>query len=56
MRGHPGLTQRLSNLPYTDAGGPDKKEEEDGTHAGTDVGVAIISVLVQPLGGNASRC
>lgn len=51
MGGHPDLILRLSHFPYTDAGQPDKKEEEagtseDDTHAGTDVSVAaIISVI-----------
>lgn len=62
MRGHPYLNRRLSHFPYTDAGQPDKKEEEDGTskdgtHATMDVGVlAIICILVQPLGSNPNRC
>lgn len=56
MREHPGFNQRLSHFPDTDAGQPDKKEEEDGTHAGTDVGViAVISILVQPLGSTSHR-
>lgn len=58
MRRHPDLNRRLSHFPYTDAGQPDKKEEEDGTrkddtHAGTDVGV---SILVHPLSSNPNRC
>lgn len=61
MRGHPDLNRRLFHFPYTDAGQPNKKEEEDVTskddrHAGTDVGVvAIISILVQPLSSNPNR-
>lgn len=56
------MNQIFSHSPFTDAGQPDKKEEDDGTseddtHAGADVGVsAIIPILVQPLSSNPNRC